>query len=181
MYDVLQGAELEEYAANMQIFPRSQFFVLSLAVALLQTPQSGNLCTMCGLSVARAALLPQNHCLSLSSSLCNRAWRAALSPKSPLILENTVNSRINLDERRATIQNLIHCLIKIFLYLSPMSNHQNVNPITWIKKKQQWGEEQCILAKLNFLYLWSMPKKTKIWSCSLVSNWIAPRKELALS
>lgn len=29
MCDMLQAAELEEYAANMQIFPRSQFFVLS--------------------------------------------------------------------------------------------------------------------------------------------------------
>lgn len=29
MCDILQAAELEEYAANMQIFPRLQVFVLS--------------------------------------------------------------------------------------------------------------------------------------------------------
>lgn len=49
------------------------------------------------------------------------------------------------------------------------------------KQKKPWGEEQFTCAKLIFLYLWSMPKKTKIWSCFVVSNWIAPRKELALS
>lgn len=28
MCDILQAAELEEFAANMQIFPRVQFFIL---------------------------------------------------------------------------------------------------------------------------------------------------------
>lgn len=40
MCDILQAAELEEYAANMQIFPRSQFFVLSQQPYLKNHSQS---------------------------------------------------------------------------------------------------------------------------------------------
>lgn len=128
--------------------------------------------------MARAAQLAPESLPELV--FCSLVWRGVLSPKSALSLENTVRPHINLDKRRAAIQNLICCLIKIFLYLSPISNYQNVNPITWLSKSSNEEKEQCILAKLNFLYLRPMSKKTKIWSCSIVSNLIAPRKELAL-
>lgn len=96
-----------------------------------------------------------------ASPLCKVAWRGVLSPKSPLILGNTVKSHINLDERRATIQNLIHCLIKIFLYLSPMSNYQNVNPITWLRRGSNEERNNVFWQNLIFSTSGPFPRRQK--------------------